>query len=351
MKLALKVSGILLVFGLLFIAFGGTALTPSFLIPPTPYEQLQDRLPPSLTIIIEDQRTTLSRETVLELYNQDAELEVDSNTLGQLIESHFVNIGSALSISEEVLQMFRESVEQESVTFLKSDLYPEGGVLYVKNRDGLESYMRDISAGRRIAIGYTDLHDRGWSANHNQNELFQMASTYKMFVAYSALKRVDDGSWSLDTPLYGTTLRGCIDTMIIDSDNECSHAIADRIGWDVIVAEAAAIGATGLDWSEDVHGTVADDVTLLTKLGKGELLSQSSRDYLFGIMKNQRFREGIPAGTTHPVADKVGFIFGNLHDAAIVYAPDKPYVLVIFTQYESWAEIAEITRAVEKFVL
>jgi beta-lactamase class A len=68
-------------------------------------------------------------------------------------------------------------------------------------------------------------------------------------------------------------------------------------------------------------------------------------------MKNQRYREGIPAGSDFTVADKVGFLDGYLTDGAIVYAGDRPYVLVVFTYGESWSLIANITRQIETLVL
>ena len=48
------------------------------------------------------------------------------------------------------------------------------------------------------------------------------------------------------------------------------------------------------------------------------------------------------------MADKVGFLDGLLHDAAIVYSPSGTYVLVIMTDGSSWAEIAALTRKIEE---
>ena len=64
-------------------------------------------------------------------------------------------------------------------------------------------------------------------------------------------------------------------------------------------------------------------------------------------MKRNIYRQGIPRGINAPVANKVGFLDGVLHDAAIVYASTGPYVLVITTDGSSWAHIAELTRQIE----
>ena len=65
-------------------------------------------------------------------------------------------------------------------------------------------------------------------------------------------------------------------------------------------------------------------------------------------MQRNIYRQGIPAGASGSVADKVGFLNGLLHDAAIVYSPKGTYALVIMTDGSSWAEIADITRQIEK---
>ena len=178
-----------------------------------------------------------------------------------------------------------------------------------------------------------------------------MASTYKMFVLYSVLKRIDEGSMHFTDEVLGTNVDACLQTIIIDSNNECAIALSDRIGWIKIQDEGKALGATELDWREELYGTVSDAAVIPLKLAKGEILSESSRNYMLDLMKRQRFRDGIPAGTESVVADKVGFIDGWLNDAAIVYSPAKPYILAIYTYDESWANIAEITRQIENVVL
>ena len=55
----------------------------------------------------------------------------------------------------------------------------------------------------------------------------------------------------------------------------------------------------------------------------------------------------VPAGTSATVADKVGFLYGYLNDAAIVYHPSGTYVLSVMTDRLSWGKIAEITRKIE----
>jgi len=64
-------------------------------------------------------------------------------------------------------------------------------------------------------------------------------------------------------------------------------------------------------------------------------------------MKRNVYRQGIPAGTSATVADKVGFLNALVHDAAIVYSSKGTYVLTIMTDGSSWANVAELTRKIE----
>ncbi len=221
---------------------------------------------------------------------------------------------------------------------------------FTKSSAGLQELLKSLTEGTNISIRYADINERGWDVGSRQSERTHMASTYKLFVAYSVLKRIDSGQWHMTDPINGDTVDGCIRKMIVNSDNACSIAMAEKIGWTVIESEGKALGASGLYWKDDVNGTANDPAELLIKLARGQILSPNSRTYLLDLMHTQVYRQGIPAGSSHPVADKVGFLNGHLNDAAIVYSPDMTYVLVIYTYGESWAKIADITSQIEALV-
>ena len=60
--------------------------------------------------------------------------------------------------------------------------------------------------------------------------------------------------------------------------------------------------------------------TVLKDFYSNSIVSPDSADQLFSLMETQVYREGIPAGigSDGVVQDKVGFMDGLLHDAAIV---------------------------------
>jgi len=99
----------------------------------------------------------------------------------------------------------------------------------------------------------------------------------------------------------------------------------------------------------DIKTTPADLALFLAELQTGQILNQqSSRNLLMSAMKRNIYRQGIPAGISGSVvADKVGFLYGLLHDASIVYSPTGTYVLVIMTDGSSWSTIADFASQIE----
>lgn len=228
---------------------------------------------------------------------------------------------------------------------------------YSANYEGLSALMKNFATTHSgvYGIALTELSGEYRRATYNGTKSFTTASTYKLFVAYSTLLRIESGAWHwTDNISGGRDLEECFDDMIVLSDNECAVALEIKIGNTNLTNEARAIGCVGTSFvgSNGIKSTAEDLALLLASLQTGQILSnQSSRDTLINAMKRNVYRQGIPSGISAVVADKVGFLYGLLHDAAIVYASTGPYVLVILTDGSSWANIAELTREIEELRL
>ena len=188
----------------------------------------------------------------------------------------------------------------------------------------LQQYAHDHSG--TFGVSLVELSGSGRRAAYNDSKRFTSASTYKLFVAYSVLKRVESGSWSWSDANIdaGRNLSTCFDDMIVRSDNGCAEALAEKIKYSVVTAEAQAIGCSNTTFG-DINGmntTAADLALFLAQLRTGQILTQqSSRDRLMDAMSRNIYRNGIPAGLTGiPIAEKVGFLNGYLLDAFIVYS-------------------------------
>lgn len=218
---------------------------------------------------------------------------------------------------------------------------------YSNTPEGLQALINDIVQGKNMAISVRRLGDSGVSANGDKQ--YHPASTYKLFVAYSVMKRVDSGSISWGGgAVGGQTVAQCFDNMIVNSDNPCAEWFGRTISWGAIDSDAKSIGAARTNLRSENFLSTANDLALfLQKLESNQLgISEASRARLLDAMKRQRHRQGIPAGVGVSVADKVGFLEGKLHDASIVYGPKGVYVLVILSDNSSWSEIASVANQI-----
>ena len=138
-----------------------------------------------------------------------------------------------------------------------------------------------------------------------------------------------------------------MERMIVRSSNLATNALVALVGADRATATAHSLGATHirvLRGVEDLKAydaglnnttTSADLAVLLEKIERREALGAASAQLMKDILLRQQLNDEIPAGLPPgtPVAHKTGSITATLHDAAIVYPPNrKPYVLVVLTR-------------------
>lgn len=224
---------------------------------------------------------------------------------------------------------------------------------YTKTSTGIAAQLKhydDDNAGV-FGVSFIELGGQGLKAQHNGDRQFVTASTYKLFVAFSTLKRIDAGQmqWSDANIASGRNLSTCFDDMIVKSDNACAEALIKKIGASGLNVDIKSIGLNSTAFRSDNNLTTANDLaTYLTKLEKNQLpIKPESRSKLLDAMKRNVYRKGIPAGASGQTADKVGFLWALLHDAAIVYSPKGTYVLVIMTDGSTWGAIADLTQKIE----
>lgn len=206
---------------------------------------------------------------------------------------------------------------------------------------------------------------------------FHAASTMKVPVMIELFKQARAGTLRLDDPLpirnqfhsivdgsvytlsdgddsdkaiyaaVGTTmpLRQLCEAMITVSSNFAANLLIEKLGAPAIQKTVDDLGADGMRVLRGVEDQKAFDkglnnsttaralMTLLTRLGLGTAVDQTSDSAMVEVLKRQHFDDGIPAGLPAgtPVAHKTGTITRIHHDAGIVYAR-RPYVLVVLTR-------------------
>lgn len=226
---------------------------------------------------------------------------------------------------------------------------------YSSSAAGLQALLNHLSSSYGdFSISVRDLSGRGWSANVNGGKTYHPASTYKIFTAYSLLKRFESGEIKpSDEATGGKNMEQCLNVMIVRSDNPCPEWLGEnRLKWRTQHDDARTLGLSGGTnlLTTSFTSTANDQTLFLEKLQNGNILKPENRDQLLNLMRQQIYRAGIPSGTGAPVADKVGFLNGLLHDSGLVYNPRGTYALSIYSNNGSWGNIAEASKQIDAFM-
>ena len=216
---------------------------------------------------------------------------------------------------------------------------------YSPNDQGLSALMANYAHDHpgTFGVSMVELDGQRRRASYNGDNQFVTASTYKLFVAYELLKQIDAGDRDWDSNAL------CFSKMISQSDNACAENFLNMLGLSTISKDIQAIGLKNSTFMKSGGPfTTPNDLTLiLGMIATGQNFSSVNQQRLIAAMKANVYRQGIPAGVQGTVADKVGFLDGLLHDAAIVYGPHGTYVLAIMTDGSSWGTIADLAKQID----
>jgi beta-lactamase class A len=169
------------------------------------------------------------------------------------------------------------------------------------------------------------------------------ASIFKLYYAWLALEKIQDGKWQLSTKLTSNySVQTCLKLMISYSDNECASDIRLKLGIAHINSKLASLGLnnshvvlSGSGSYLTKHTTTADVATLLSKLHQGRLLDAARTKTFIALLKGQVWRARISSAvqTGTAVASKSGQLqttTGMIEaDSAIIFGPRSTYVLVV----------------------
>lgn len=216
---------------------------------------------------------------------------------------------------------------------------------YSPDDTGLSALMTNYAHDHPGTFGASmvELDGKHRRASFNGDKQFVTASTYKLFAAYELLKQIDAGKRDWDSNAT------CFNKMISQSDNACAEGFLNMLGLSTITNDIQAVGLKNSTFMKSGGPyTTPNDLTLmLGMIATGQNYSSVNQQRLIAAMKGNVYRQGIPAGVQGTVADKVGFLSGLLHDAAIVYGPHGTYVLAIMTDGSSWATIADLAKQID----
>ncbi len=229
--------------------------------------------------------------------------------------------------------------------------------------------------------------------SYGENEIFNSASLYKLWVMAVAYQQISSGRLSKEEVLRGDlkkldvvlevaseeaslsptpekseeekkaeeekntisySLDDAIYRMITISDNYAALLVASRAG----NLNINSFVKTNFDQSSfgQPPKTSAKDVGMFYEmLYDGKLVSKSYSEEMIGILREQLLNDRIPKylPATVEVAHKTGELGGNKHDAGIVFSQKGNYIIVVLSDtsnpQKAASEIAEFSKAVYEY--
>lgn len=192
-------------------------------------------------------------------------------------------------------------------------------------------------------------------ASYRGDQPMIAASTYKLFLVYAILHEVEQGRFTLQTPVANGTIAGCIESLLEVSSDACAYALGNLIGWEAVDGFIAASGfkqtvinnytSDGGFTTKDKMSTANDQAELVLRLATGRLVNEAHTNLMLDIMKRQIWREriaaGVPEGTS--VASKPGFIYAVQNDTGIVYGSGSTYAVALLSDGSSANALAELS--------
>ena len=330
-----------------------------------------------------DMRCALTALLVVLLAGCASKHEASPSPTAAVLVSSPVNLRPSVSntatLSSRPTPAPTQSPELVSLDWLASDVSVPGldGPVAASVEDrGLQQAAEGALAGfgGQASFVIQNLQD-GRSAASNDTQTWYAASTFKAAILLTAYQKRDAGELDFDKHLVleekyaeddlGTldylhlkagdlvTVRDAIRGMIVVSDTPLAVMLQDEIGGNDVDATLRSIGATTMTVnSHDLPTTALDLAHLMVAIVAGQGVSGASRDEMLSLMAQEWYTDGVvaglPAGTRY--AHKSGSYGPNIHDAAIVWGPAGPYVIVVMTDGSAgWDPIAAVSSAVYQY--
>ena len=234
---------------------------------------------------------------------------------------------------------------------------------------GLDAYLK--AAGGQYGVYFQDLKT-GKEFGYHQDDVMEAASVIKLPMALYVLHQVDAGALKLTDQvtiqnsdfmggtgiLNGTASAGdkyaigdLLKLMIQQSDNTAWQTLQRALGADATDAYAASLGAPDCHQVDD-NCTAHEAGLLLAQLYKGKALKPDGTALLLDLMSNTVFNDRINRylGGLR-IAHKTGADGGVMNDVGVVYAPEGPFLISMFsfTDEGTVQPIRDVARAARHY--
>ena len=211
-----------------------------------------------------------------------------------------------------------------------------------------------------------DLDNNLTVARYHEDESFNIASLYKLFVMLEGYLRIARGQWDGDEAYLGNYTRlKCLNLMISESHSPCAEKMWAEIGHAELDEIYKAKGFSTATNISNITSTPAEILKIMQLIwnhaGLDDEAWSAIRDSLLvQPATTYNWRQGLPSGFSNAnVYNKVGWYspdgknWSLYHDAAFVEFPElnRHYIVVVLTKNVSPQEIVILGRNIESAVL
>lgn len=244
----------------------------------------------------------------------------------------------------------------------------------------VDQWLKTVSPAARVGLMIYDLTNSKVAASFQANQVFEVASVYKLLFAYDGYHQIALGSnngedfYTHTTDKGDLTLYQCLDLTIRESYNGCADKLASdttrRSRVNVLIHELGMNNTSKIG----LESTASDLTKLLRYYWRHDNLTPELWERLADSMLYQPptqvdeeklydWRQGLPAGFSEQVKvyDKVGWAWNAENQIWDVYAEaailefvnsKHVYTMVALTQnLPHYSKISELGRMVETTVL
>lgn len=213
----------------------------------------------------------------------------------------------------------------------------------------------------------------------DENKRFSSGSLYKLWVMAETYRQIDEGKFTLDTKMSDSvsnlnkrfgiasesaelkegdisqTVQQALTQMITISANYPAYLLSSKVGTknvrQFLVDNALSDSNVGSITTEP-YTTPRDTFLFFEKLYKKELVSQKASEEMLELLKKQTLNDRIPKylPKNTEVAHKTGELFGNKHNAGIVFSPKGDIIIVLFSKTKNETKAAEVEAQISKRV-
>ena len=266
--------------------------------------------------------------------------------------------GRSVSLDELVKQVMESpTISGNSISVAPVDIVPKEVIerRYSKDNTGMQNLLDYWTASHKgqYGISFQTLNGR-ILASTNSGRLFPAVGINKAYIAGLIYNRIAGGvSLSLSSrTTTGDSVANCLNKMIVNSNEACTNALGDIIGWSSSDNQLLVQGFTSTSLAYGASLTTAEDsANWLVKLSNSSITTVSHTNALTSLMSNQSIRTGIPAGSPGIRVDNKSGASGRfINDIALVHYPKGAYALAIMSEGSSYAQFADLANEINKVI-